>query len=118
MAAMSDKIERYQQAILDLLTEHQTGFQTYSWGTYEDWAVVDKEHRHYQLVSTGWQNGRHFLDIVFHLSIKPDGKVWIQANNSDILVARELVDKGVPKSDIVLGFHAEKLRHLTDYAVA
>ena len=26
--------------------------------------------------------------------------------------------KGVPESDIVLGFHPQHLRHLTDYAVA
>ena len=33
-------------------------------------------------------------------------------------LAQELVDKGVPKQDIVLGFHPSYMRELSDYAVS
>jgi hypothetical protein len=32
-------------------------------------------------------------------------------------VADELVAAGVPREDIVLGFHPENVRHMTDFAV-
>ena len=31
-------------------------------------------------------------------------KIWIQQNNTECLVADYFTDRGVPKSDIVLGF--------------
>ncbi|MCF8246699.1 MAG: XisI protein [Saprospiraceae bacterium] len=52
-----------------------------------------------------------------HFHLKPDGKIWVETNNTEIQVAKELEKKGVPKTDIVLGFHPESVRHLTDYAV-
>ena len=39
-------------------------------------------------------------------------------NNTELEAASELVRKGVPKTDIVLGFHPKEVRALTDYAVA
>ncbi|WP_313888511.1 element excision factor XisI family protein [Nostoc spongiaeforme] len=32
-------------------------------------------------------------------------------------IANELVDRGIPKQDIVIGYQAPYLRHFTDYAV-
>ena len=43
-----------------------------------------------------------------------DEKIWIQQNLTEDLVATELVEKGVPKHDIVLGFQSA----FTDYAVS
>jgi XisI protein len=51
-----------------------------------------------------------------HLDIK-DGKIWIQQNNTEREIAEELVGMGVPKSDIVIGFHSPFKRKFTDYAV-
>ena len=42
----------------------------------------------------------------------------MEANNTELEAATELVNKGVPKTDIVLGFHPREIRELTDYAVA
>lgn len=115
---MKNKIEQYEKIILEILHEHKTGYQEYVWGSNEDVVLADRESHQYQLLSTGWQSGRHINDIMMHFQIKPDGKIWIEANNTDVRVARELEARGVPKSDIVLAFHPEQLRHLTDYAVA
>ena len=37
---------------------------------------------------------------------------------TEMRVAQELVDRGVKKEDIVLGFQAPEIREYTDYAVA
>ena len=52
-----------------------------------------------------------------HLDIK-DGKIWIQRNQSDKLIADELVAMGVPKQDIVLGLQPVYVREYTGYGVA
>jgi len=48
--------------------------------------------------------------------IPKDGKIWLQYNGTEIDIAQKLVDRGVPKTDIVLGFQAPHRRSLTDDA--
>ena len=55
--------------------------------------------------------------IVAHFDII-DGRIWAQADNTNIGIVRELEAAGVPKHDIVLGFRHPDVRPLTDYAVA
>jgi hypothetical protein len=80
--------------------------------------IKDVENNHYQLVETGWYAKRFIHAVLFHFQIKPNGKVWILANNTEELVAEELVKKGIAASDIVLSFVPEKVRQHTGYAVA
>jgi hypothetical protein len=51
-----------------------------------------------------------------HFDIKDD-KIWIQCNFTDVDIAQELMELGIPREDIVLGFHPAYLRPYTDYAV-
>jgi hypothetical protein len=46
-----------------------------------------------------------------------NGKVWIRHNGTEGGIADELVGRGVPKHDIVLGFHSPFKRQFTDVAV-
>ena len=115
---MTKKMKMYEKYILELLNEHKTGYQEYAWGNMEDVMLVDTTNRHYQLLTVGWQQGRRIHDISIHFRISEDEKIWVEVNNTEIQVARELEKKGVPRTDIVLGFHPENVRHLTDYAVA
>ena len=45
-----------------------------------------------------------------------DGKIWLQQNNTDILIADELIENGIPKDKIVLGFIAPSERLSTGFA--
>lgn len=80
--------------------------------------ITDTKNNHFQLVETGWYEKQFIHSVVFHFQIKPDGKIWLLANNTDMLVAEELVKKGVPASDIVIGFHPDIVRQFTGFAVA
>lgn len=82
--------------------------------------IIDDEHGHYLLYSVGWENDdyREYSSFV-HLDVKPDGKVWIQHDGTDLKIALLLVEEGIPKSDIVLGFRAPYRRELMgEFAVA
>lgn len=51
-----------------------------------------------------------------HIEIR-DGKVWIQQDGTERGIAGELEERGVPASEIVLGFRPAELRSHTGYAV-
>jgi hypothetical protein len=54
---------------------------------------------------------------VFSIDIK-DEKIWIQHNMTEADLGQELVEKGVPSSDIILGLHPPYKRPYTHYGVA
>ncbi|MHC5732600.1 MAG: element excision factor XisI family protein, partial [Nostoc sp.] len=45
-------------------------------------------------------------------------KIWIQQNMTDVDLAQELLEMGVPKDDIVLGLQPPYKRPYTGYGVA
>jgi hypothetical protein len=79
--------------------------------------LLDPRNDHYQVLHAGWRNGRQIFSVVFHFDIV-DGKIWVQRNISDYDIIEDIEAKGVPKSDIVLAFHAPEMRPFTEYAVA
>ncbi|MEQ8463469.1 element excision factor XisI family protein [Coleofasciculus sp. E2-BRE-01] len=78
--------------------------------------IFDTTRDHYQLVHIGWQGERRIYGCILHLDIK-DGKIWLQHNGTENDIAAELVEMGIPKSDIVIGFHSPFKRQFTEYAV-
>lgn len=112
---MDKTVKNYQKILEVFLTEEA---QSKSIPGIEFQVVTDTRHNHFQLVETGWYDKQYIHSIVFHFQIKPDGKVWILANNTDTLIAEELVKRGIPAGNIVLGFHPANVRPYTGFAVA
>jgi hypothetical protein len=113
-----DKIAKYEQIILDLLKEY-AAVKPANMTEFENQIIADAERHHYQLVSIGWNKKGHYIYVInFHFDIKPSGKIWLMANNTDTLIAQELVHRGVPASDIVLGFQSPAMRQYSEYAAA
>jgi hypothetical protein len=54
---------------------------------------------------------------VFHFDIK-DGKIWVQENNTDVELDKDLEEMGISKKEIVVGFHHPLMREHSDYATA
>ncbi len=111
-----DKVSQYQQIVIDYLYEFAQ-FGNPPTGL-ENQILIDREHNHFQYVITGWQNNRHFVyTVCLHLDIK-NGKIWVWQNNTDAFVGDDLVERGIPKTDIVLAFNAPQERPFTGFAVA
>jgi XisI protein len=79
--------------------------------------IMDTESDHYQALYAGWRNDQQIFSVVFHFDII-DNKIWVQRNNSDYDIVEDIEQKGVPKSDIVLAFHAPAMRPFMEYATA
>ncbi|MBW4573641.1 MAG: XisI protein [Tolypothrix carrinoi HA7290-LM1] len=108
------KLDEYREYIKQLLRAYSQDEKSDS--EVEAQTIFDTEHDHYQLVYVGWENKRRVYGCVLHLDIK-NGKIWIQHNGTEANIADELVALGVPKHDIVLGFHSPYKRQFTDFAV-
>ncbi|WP_375494069.1 XisI protein [uncultured Nostoc sp.] len=109
-----DKLKKYQQIIQQLLQEYAAISNQEP--EIETQLIFDTEHDHYQLVNVIWKNDRRIYSCFLHLDIK-DGKVWLQHNGTENEVGEDLANLGIPKQDIVIGFHSPFKRQFTDYAV-
>ncbi|MBI1761253.1 MAG: XisI protein [Acidobacteria bacterium] len=116
-----DKLTAYQKIVEAILRQYYQLSLDVPAGapTIEDQILIDHENGHYQLMHVGWDGMKRVYGSPLHLDIK-DGKIWIQADGIDIQggIAKELTERGVPKEDIVLAFHAPYKRPYTGFAVA
>ncbi len=110
-----DKIQHYRQLIRDILTEEASPYNHSE--DVDPTLIFDAEHDHYQLAYIGWEDQRRIFGILLHFDIK-DGKIWIQYNGTELHIAQILTEKGVPKTDIVIGFHSPFKRQFNGYAIA
>jgi hypothetical protein len=109
-----ENILKYQRIITDLLKSYA---EDWSGGQELNFDVVfDTVRHHYQLICLGWIKDEYIHYIPIHIEIK-QGKVWIQKNMTEEYIAEILVEKGIPKKDIVLGLQPPEYRKYTEYAV-
>lgn len=111
-----DKIENYRSIITSIL-EKYAKIMPVNLIEVENELIMDTVRDSYQLVRVGFENRRRVHYCVFHFDIR-NGKIWVQQDVTDIPVAQLLLDAGVPKEDLVLGFHAPYMREISGFAVA
>ena len=107
-------LEKYRQCVQTLLTKY--AFKP-AYGDIEVETIFDPQRDYYQVMHIGWNNKRRVYSCSMHLDIK-DEKIWIQLNATEVDIAEELVKMGVPKQDIVIGFHSPFMRQFTEFAVS
>ncbi|RUS97419.1 hypothetical protein DSM106972_085220 [Dulcicalothrix desertica PCC 7102] len=109
-----DKVEKYRQLIKQILSEH--AYVSIDADTVKPQLIFDLENDHYQLSFVGWEGDKRVFGPIMHFDII-QGKIWIQYNGTEELIAERLVELGVPPSDIVIGFYSPFKRQFTPYAV-
>jgi XisI protein len=87
---------------------HRLGSLEYQWS-------MDTKRHHYQILATGWERGLQVNDLVVKIDITDD-LIWVQQDNTDYSVAERLVEQGIPKTQIVLGFQPADMRPDTGFA--
>lgn len=89
----------------------------YAYGDVESKLILDRENDNYLLLAIGWDGVKRVHGTVVHIEIR-NGKVWIQQDGTEDGVTDELLARGIPAEQIVLGFHPAELRQYTGLAVA
>ena len=80
--------------------------------------ILDDERGQYLLYKNGWRGQHRIYGCVAHIEVKPDGKVWLHHDGTDLAIGQVLIDLGINKKDLVIGFHAPVMRADTEFAVA
>ena len=109
-----DSLNNYRKLVKQLLTEYAEIPVCDSKIPNE--IFFDLENNGYMLINIGWFNEQRIHHCVIHIDII-HGQVWIQANNTDRLIAEELVAAGIPAESIVLGLQPPDVRPYTAYGV-
>lgn len=107
-----DKLTTYQNYVQQVIQKYGSDLPEYD--GIEVQYIFDTDRNHYQLFLVGWQGWDWIHSCIFHIDIKQD-KIWLQHNGTELEVADEFVNLGVPKKDIVIGFHAPYKRERTEY---
>ncbi|KAM3103207.1 XisI protein [Phormidesmis sp. 146-12] len=104
----------YRQLIIDLLKEHAS--HPVNDESLETQLIFDAENDHYQLLRLGWEGEKRIYACPIHVDIK-DGKLLIQRDFTESGIAQQLVERGVPKSAIVLNFRSPFVRQFSEFAI-
>ncbi|MFN0036346.1 MAG: XisI protein [Saprospiraceae bacterium] len=112
-----DKVAKYQDVLVKYLSDFASRSKPVNLPDVETRLIADRERNSFQVVRIGWQGERFVFAVVFHFDIK-GGKIWFQCNNTEREVVDELMEMGVSKDDIVLGFQPPYARHHSGFAVA
>lgn len=110
-----DTLNFYRDTIEKILREYAN--VPYSYGDIEEYLIIDSERNHFLLLDVGWQQKKRVHGCLTHIQII-DGKIWIQRDGIEDGITNDLVKAGIPKSQIVLGFHPPAVRHHTEFAVS
>jgi hypothetical protein len=109
-----DTLETYRQLIQDIIIAYTQ--IPYAHGDIKFETVFDREQDRYLLMILGREDNRRVHGCLIHVDII-NGKFWIQRDGTEKGVANELVQAGIPKDKIVLGFRSAQLREQGEFAV-
>lgn len=107
---------KYREIIKSILQKY-TNDRTALPDGYQSQVLFDDERGQYLILDMGWNDDRYLHATPIHLSLV-DGKIWVQYDDTEEGIAGDLMEAGVPKNDIVLGFRHPKVRQHTGFAVA
>ena len=109
-----DKLDRIREILKKILDEYAA--IPYPYGEMNNIVIVSNDRRHFLLMNEGWEGKKHIHHCLVHAEIRGD-KVWIHYDGIEDSITEELVTAGIPKHQIVLGFHPPYIRENTGYAV-
>lgn len=109
------KLDEYRRCVRQLLKEYAQRDSCED--GVEAQTIFDPQSDRYQLIYVGWHNRRRVYGPVLHFDIKNE-KIWIQLNGTEDDVADALMEMGVKREDIVLGFQSPHRRQFTEFAVS
>lgn len=109
------KLDNYRRILRQVVEKHAAVKSLE--GQPESVPICDPVHDNYLLMSVGWDKTGRAHYVIFHLRLK-DGKVWVEWDGIEYGIARDLLEAGIPKEDIVMAFYGREPRPLTELVAA
>ncbi len=110
---MGQRLTQDQMVILSVLEPMKLWRTPYAELKYE--LVADFANQHFQVCMTGWDGSTRVHSILVHIVIR-DNLVWLEEDLTDADIAEQLVQAGIARDRIVLGFQAPYKRGMYGFA--
>jgi hypothetical protein len=104
----------YSSIIKEILLDYVQYKPAY--GDISSSVSFDDEHGNYALLQVGWEGDEYVHGAIIHISLI-NNKIWIQYDGTEEGIASDLIDAGIPKEIIVLGFKHPNIRQYTGFAL-
>jgi hypothetical protein len=101
------------KSILEKHADHRAALPD----SYDSQILFDDERGQYLVLDIGWSGDKYLHTTPIHLSLI-NGKIWIQYDHTEEGVVTDLMEAGVPREDIVVGFRHPKVRQHTGLFVS
>jgi hypothetical protein len=111
-----DPLIEYRGLVKGLLSEFAAWANQTPPPNHETICVFDEERDHYVLLNVTWAQYRCVRSAQVFVRLQ-NGKIWIEEDWTEEGLATQLLERGVPKDDIVLAFHPPEVRPFTEFAV-
>ncbi|MBW4642057.1 MAG: XisI protein [Goleter apudmare HA4340-LM2] len=85
--------------------------------TISDRLILDEQRDQYLWLRCGWDGKKRVQHIILYLQLE-NGKIWVEEDSTDLAIVDDLLASGIPKTEIILGFHHPSKRAFTEFAIA
>jgi hypothetical protein len=117
-----DTLDHIREIICMILAEHTK--TPYSYGDVRHETIFDRVQDRYALMILGREPApdvsttatRRVHGCLIHVDIV-EGMIWIQRDGTEEGIAKALVNAGIPRERIVLGFRSPQLRDNSQFAI-
>ena len=111
-----ERVTFFQNKIHEVIEEYLSELRQPINKDIEFMPIDDTNKNHFQIIAMGWEKDERIFNLLFHLDIIGD-KIWVQEDKMEYSITERLVEKGVSKKDIVIGYFPDYHRPYTEYAV-
>ncbi len=112
-----ERVTFFQNIIHEVIEDYLSELRQPANKDIEFMPISDTNKNHFQIIAMGWEGYKRVFNLLFHLDIIGD-KIWVQADKMEYSITERLVEKGVSKKDIVIGYFPDYHRPYTEFAVA
>ncbi|ACK73653.1 XisI protein [Gloeothece citriformis PCC 7424] len=109
-----DNLEKYGNIIEGILQQYAA--LPYRYGDVNTFVIVSQDRKHFLLMDEGWQDDLRVYGVITHVELRQD-KIWIQRDGIEDGITSELLEAGISKDKIVLGFQSPEIRQYTEFAI-
>ncbi|MBW4623980.1 MAG: XisI protein [Brasilonema octagenarum HA4186-MV1] len=116
-----DTLTHYRNTVQETIKKYYNNSNSQPANTTEtiisDRLILDEERDQYLWLRCGWDGKRRMQHIILYLQIQ-NGKIWVEEDSTNLVIVDDLLAAGIPKTDIILGFHHPSKRAFTEFAIA
>lgn len=112
-----DKVVKYREIVKAVLTRYYELDKEQPSPDIEPMIAFDEIRDHYFWLQVGWDRTGRTCGPTVYIRLCNE-KVWVEEDLTEDGITNDLLDAGIPKSDIVIGFHYPRDRAHTEFAIA